>query len=282
MDDGRVEVTVQAAIPVSEDRCLDERLAASFFHMLPESGLALRHIRRPGSLRDAWKLLPSRVTVSLPPKEAMSPEIFTAAWATLDLLHRRGRKVRIARLPALGDIVLGDRSFLAKALAKRYPETVENPRERAEQALPSRERNLFLVQDAQAKAGFIAVSAPYETRPLYLLAKKWQPLAAGDRYNLRPLDYPASHAARPVGDARGGSYSLPLEELGFDTSSRFIGSRAGWEAVVTPGDLPPRTRPDRLSFKVIVPVGVGEQGYEAYVYLNDVLLRAKRLRDSGR
>lgn len=277
--DGGVDVTVQAALPTSDDRCMDERLGAGYLHILPQSGMTLDLAGRPGSLRDAWALLPETVTVSLP-RGRLSERAFMAAWAAVDMLYRQGHEVRFARLPELGHVVLGARTAIAAALAAYFPEDEEEASRRADRALAAEGKDVFLVSEPEA--AFIALSAPFDVRPAYLLGGKWLPLAAGRRYGLQPLQHPIGNGGLPVQPSGNDVHSLPLSNLGLDTGRRFIGSRTEWQVVVAPGDLPPQATPEHMSLKVIAPVRTTKNGYELYVYLNDVLLRAKRLEPSGR
>lgn len=276
--DGYVQVSVKTALPASDNRCLDERMAASYFHILPESGLEIQYSRPPDSLRDAWRLLPKTVTISLP-QGVLTERSFTAAWALADLLYQDGRRVRFARLPELGDIVLGSRDAIAAALAATYGPEVVDPQRRAREALATESNNLFFVADGQTE--FLAVTEPFDAQSLYLLASKWRTLAAGNGYGSHKLPFPASNAVLAPLPDRDRLYRLPLSSLGLDTGPRFIETRTVWEAVVEPRNLPPRMRPKYASLKVLVPVRTAERGYELYVYLNDVLLRAERLKATG-
>ena len=277
LDEGRLDVSVLASLPLSTDRCVDERMQGSFLHMLPQSGLELEY-QSAGSMRDAWLLLPEEVVVSLPPGK-LSPQDFNLAWALVDLLYRKGHEVRFKRMPELGDIVIADRQSIVSAVARRLPSSTINRELQARALLPDGNENLFRV--TAPGSDFIAVSGLEGANALYLLSKKWNSLAVDNRFSIRGLDYPASQGMATADASETGAFSIPLSGLGFDTRPRYIGDQIEWNVGITPADIPMGTRPERMNMKLIVPVRDSENSYELYVYLNDVLLQVERLQPTG-
>lgn len=276
--DNAVDVTVRAGLPVSDDRCLDERLAVAFLHILPSSGVEIVHDARPASVRDFWTLLPRTVTVSLPEGE-MQEKVFAAAWALTEMLKRIGREVRFTEIPELGDIILAPRSAIEGALIAGYPDHYGPGATIPHSVLPSGDENVFLLETPHHMA--LALTEPFDAIPPYLLHARWHPLGAARGYRLLSVPYPAANAAASWPPGPGKHHQMPLTGFGFDTGPRFIGKRAEWTATLEPGRVPPRTRPARVDLQVVVPVRSTEHGYELYAYLNDVLLRAVRLQSSG-
>jgi len=103
-----VKVTVNAVLPVSDDRCMDDRLNDIFLHILPESALAVSYQPVEKSIRDAWRMLPHHVTLSLSQGQ-LSQEQFASALAIMAMLADHGKEVRITRLPEVGDIIVAPR-----------------------------------------------------------------------------------------------------------------------------------------------------------------------------
>lgn len=275
---GVLDITVRASLPVSKDRCLDERLATSFLHILPESGIELVYEGQPASVRDAWTLLPPTVTVSLP-DGVMTEDIFATAWALTDMLYRTGREVQFVPLPEIGDVVLAPRSAIKAALIARHPDYYASETQFPSLPLPTGEENVFLI--SMPTHTLLALTDPFDAIPAYLLQEQWHPLATGEGYRLVGVPFPASNAAPSWPQERGDYYELPLAAFGFDTGPRFISTRAEWTATLPPGRFPPMTRPSRMDLEVVAPIRTTGHGYELYVYLNDVLLRAARLNDDG-
>ena len=272
--DGWADITVHASLPLSEERRADQLRTVSFMQILPETALVLEHAR-PASIRDAWLLLPSTVSVSLPPGK-MSEQTFSTAWVVLDMLYREGHQVRFARLPELGDIVLGSREEMAEALTGSYPGDGQEGLQRTAADMPQEAQAIALVSRPEGQ--FIAISNSVEGASLSLLEGRWQPLAVASRYQR----YTTNDSERAANPPSGGErYTLPLQPFGFDTRPTQIAERAQWEATISQRLLPPRTRPDSVKLKVIAPGHGGDEGYKLYVYFNERLLQVERLEPDG-
>lgn len=272
-----VQVKVTASLPVTDSRCLDVRLVGSFLHVLPETGLEIVH-EGAGSLRDALVLLPETVELSLP-EGPLSAAMYKSAWEVAERMQRSGHKVRFSRLPRIGHIVLGEREDIVSALAQRYPLDMENRWELAAAMLPAGSDRHFRVRGPNLD--FIALTGPFEPGSLYPLSNTWSDLALTSEYTASALSFPVGLGYSPIFGTDTGAFALPLDSIGFSTGAKYVADQVEWRANVEATALLPRTRPERLNLKVLVPVRDDSQKYEMYVYLNDVLLQANRLEASG-
>ncbi|MDX8376521.1 MAG: cellulose biosynthesis cyclic di-GMP-binding regulatory protein BcsB [Mariprofundales bacterium] len=271
-----VKVTVLAALLVDEDRCLDERSNVGFFHVLPESSLTLAYAPSERSVRDTWRLLPHTVKISLP-KDTLTPDIFTAVWGMMDLIIKTGRKVELTRLPEMGDIVVASSVDLNNWLTARdqYASWLND----------NIASNINLLRLRKQEHPVIAVTEPFDAKPLYLLSDRWNRLAAGAHYNLFPVTYPLAHYSALPGITSDdvGLYEIPLARLGLDTRTRYIAESTEWKFVIEPHALPAGSRLERLNLNFVAPVSwTDDPDYEAYIYLNDILLQSARLSNDGK
>ncbi|MDX8394520.1 MAG: cellulose biosynthesis cyclic di-GMP-binding regulatory protein BcsB [Mariprofundales bacterium] len=270
-----IKLTVLASLLVDEDRCLDERSNVSFFHIMPESSLTLAYAPAEKTVRDAWRLLPHTVKISLP-KDTLTPDIFTAVWGMMDLIIKTGRKVELTRLPAMGDIVVASSANLNNWLTARdqyaawlNDDIISNI-------------NLLYLQNKQHPV--IAMTEPFDAKPLYLLSDRWNRLAAGEHYNLFPATYPLAHysALPAIKGGATGLYEIPLARLGMNMNTLFVAKKAEWKFIIEPHSLPAGSRLERLNLNIVAPIsGKDEPDYESYVYLNDILLQSFRLSNDG-
>jgi len=274
-----VKVTVNAVLPVSDDRCLDDRLNDIFLHILPESALSVSYQPVEKSIRDAWRMLPQHVTLSLSQGQ-LSQEQFASALAIMAMLMDHGKKVRITRLPEIGDIIVAPHQSIDQI---SYPSQIKHDQGElmaGASSIPTGENNLSLVRFSTHPS--IVLSEPYDVQPMYLLDDTWNMLAAADRYRVFQPDKLRAHSNLLGTNSDEDYYSLPLSKLGMNTDPKFLSREVSWEVDVNPFSLPLGTSPDFINLDIIAPVRwEKDPTYELYVFLNDVLVQSARLEDSG-
>lgn len=274
---GMVKVTIGAGTLVDENRCLDLRAGGGFLHMLPESRLELAHGLIRTSVRDAWRMLPQKVVLSLPGGRLEESQ-FASALSIMELLTMAGKEVVIKRLPELGDIVIGAKEDVVSVLNQRgqrlSPGFVELNTGDVFQA-PS--DNLSLIRSGDQTS--LAITEPYDVQPIYLLENRWKLLAAGRHYGVNKPDRFYSVGTLPDG-GKSDFYVLPFTQL--DASPHYLSNETVWNTTLSPRDVPAGTRLEMLNLKIVAPVRwEGDPSYELYVFLNDVLVFTKRLENSG-
>ena len=277
---GLVKVSVSAVMPVTDNRCFDERLSDIFLHILPESSLLLAYQPVDTSVRDAWRMLPQHVTLSIS-EGALSREQFASALAVMSLLSDSGREVEITRLPKIGDIVVAPKLAIERMLnQKLLKDDAGKVVEGNMDAALDHVSNLSLVRFPNRSA--IVLTDPFDVQPMYLLSDSWMSLAASDRYRVFKPDNLHAHSEVSLKEGEEGYYSLPLVKLGLDTSSRFLTREVSWNMVINPFSLPLGTTADFLNINVVAPVHWEEDpSYELYVFLNGVLVKSARLANTG-
>ncbi len=100
---GTVAVTLRYRGALSDDACIDQRIAAAFLAIAPSSGLVVHQSAQPlDSLAATWADLPRQVRVALPAR-TLTPNQFGAALDLAVALKRTGHAVSFLRLPKIGD-----------------------------------------------------------------------------------------------------------------------------------------------------------------------------------
>jgi len=262
-----VKVTVSAVLPMSDDRCFDDRLSNVFLHIMPESSLAISYQPFERSIRDAWRLLPQKVTISISGGQ-LSKEQFASTLAVMALLADKGKQVELVRLPAIGDIIVAPKA----ALTGLDGDSADLTR--------TGDDNLMLVHFNGRSA--IVLTDPFDVQPMYLLDDNWKILAAGDRYRVYRPDSLRAHGGLLGTEGEAGFYSLPLSTLGMNTEVKYLTREVSWRTMISPFSLPMGTEPDFINLEIVAPVRwKDDPNYELYVFLNDVLVKSARLADTG-
>jgi len=270
-----VKVVVNAFMPVSDDRCFDDRLSNIYLHIMPQSSLSISYKPLEQSIRDAWRLLPQKVTISLSDGQ-LSKEQFASTLALMALLADKGKEVKLVRLPTIGDIVVAPKAALAGLVQARGLKTDKNKSMHGTLDHPD---NLMLVRFANRSA--IVLTDPYDVEPMYLLDDNWKILAAGDHYRVYKPDDLRAHDLLGT-EGKADYYSLPLSTLGMNTVVKYLSREVSWQTLISPYSLPLGTQPDFLNLNIVAPVRLQKQpAYEMYVFLNDVLVKSARLADTG-
>ena len=274
---GMVKVTVRAGTLVDENRCIDLRSGGGFLHILPESRLELAHGLIRTSVRDAWRMLPQKVVLSLP-SGRLEESQFASALSIMELLTLAGKEVVVKRLPELGDVVIGTKEEVVGVLNQRgqrlTPGFVEL---NAGDVFQAPSDNLSLIRSGDQAA--LAITEPYDVQPIYLLENRWKLLAAGRHYGVNKPDRFYGTGTLPEG-GKSDFYVLPFTQL--DASPHYLTNETVWNTTLSPRDVPAGTRLEMLNLKIISPVRwEADPTYELYVFLNDVLVFTKRLENTG-
>ncbi len=272
---GLVKVTVNSTLPLSENRCFDARLSDVFLHILPESSLSIAYQSVEKSVRDAWRMLPHNVTISLSAGRLGEGQ-FASALAMMSLLVDDGKEVKITRLPEMGDIIIAPKSTIEPLVRKlnmeaKTPELNESLNHAS---------NLALAHFSNRTA--IVLLDPYDVQPIYLLDDSWKMLAASDHYRIARPDNIFTHVELLGTEGDSGYFALPLSKLGMDISTKSITTEVSWQTVINPFDLPLGTQPEFINLNIVAPVRwENDPTYELYVFLNDILVKSARLDNSG-
>lgn len=276
---GLVKVDIRATLPVTDNRCFDARMNDIFLHILPQTSLAISYRPVDTSIRDAWRMLPQQVTLSLS-EGALSKEQFASTLAVMSMLMDNGKQVKITRLPEIGDIVIAPKLAIERMMDQKLLKNDKGEIAKGMTGALDHVSNLALVRFANRSA--IVLTDPYDVQPMYLLDDTWKMIAAGDRYRVYRPDNLSAHSQLPAGGDKEGYYSLPLSSLGLNTDAKFLTREVSWHTVINPYSLPLGTQPDFLNINIIAPVHWKEDpSYEMYVFLNGVLVKSARLKDTG-
>lgn len=274
-----VKVTIVTSLPVSEDRCFDDRLNDVFLHVLPETALNISYQPVEKSIRDAWRLLPQDVTISLS-AGTLGKSQFASALALMAMLVDNEKRVKIVRLPEVGNIVIAPKSEVESLIRqKQLMQDDGNPMAVAGESL-DHVSNLALMR--LPNRSVLVVTDPYDIQPMYLLNDAWKLTAAGDHYRVFKPDNLLAYSEMLGTEGDAGYYSLPLEKLGMNLESKALTREVNWQTVISPFVLPLGTRPDFMLLNVVAPVRwEKDPTYELYVFLNDVLVKSARLENTG-
>ncbi|MBN4077004.1 cellulose biosynthesis cyclic di-GMP-binding regulatory protein BcsB [Mariprofundus ferrooxydans] len=272
---GLVKVTVNSGLPLTENRCFDARLSDVFLHIFPESSLSIAYRSVEKSIRDAWRMLPHNVTISLSAGRLGEGQ-FASALAMMSLLVDSGKEVKITRLPEMGDIIIAPKSVVEPLVRKL---NMEAKQPEMNESL-NHVSNLALAHFSNRTA--IVVLDPYDVQPIYLLDDSWAMLAASDHYRISRPDNIFTHVEMTGTEGESGYFSLPLSKLGMDISTKSITTEVSWQTVINPFDLPVGTQPEFINLNIVAPVRwENDPTYELYVFLNDILVKSARLDNSG-
>lgn len=278
---GLVKVRISGHLIGSDDRCRDERDGALFVRILPETTLHIAYHPALHSVRDYWRMLPRHVVLSLPAGK-LTPEVFKSAWSMMVMLEKAGKVVRLTRLPEIGHIVIASRAQLQDQI-RAHPVKRGGTAKFARLFYPESGKGANIALARYGNHRFLALSEPFDTTPFYLLDDHWNTLAAGQHYRLFPLTY-ASYRfhMRLPSHSMGKRIAIPVERIGINTRVQKMFRSTSWTTTVGPYDFPSGVRMSRLRLDVVAPVrDERDPKYELYVYLNDILLRSMRLKDSG-
>ncbi len=273
---GSIRLTVRAALPITEDRCLDSRVNGSNLHIDSESTFTMHYSGKIGSLRDAWTLMPHKVLLSIPDREFNTAE-FNAAWELLDNLKRQGKDVEVVKFPEIGHIVVAKHAELEQLLQQ---ELVKLEHKESNSYFLSEEiktSNMALVNSPVRS--LIAILDPQQTGAFQLMNNPWRKLGVNGQYRSFSVDYADNLSGLGSIPAVENALKLKLSDLGADTSTRYVRSNIKWNLILDPFRIPAGTRPNRLFLNIMAPPPSDKPPFELYVYLNDIMIHATRLVD---
>ncbi len=313
---GQLKVELEPVALGSAESCKGDRMTEERVRILSHSHLQVAYQRGPTTLRDYWLTLPGEVRLSLPAGTIDEP-LFVSALEWVALLQRRGHKVRIIRLPALGEIVLAPRSEINRALAKQKPRGITKGLRWSGKEnvglLGYGGKNLMVVTapypsarrfaDEWPRLGAVAAldaqaaSSRDERREVMLAADNSETVSSDTQRwrgtvtpwklppGTRPDEWPRLGAVAtldtPAASSRDEPREVMLAAFDIDNSETVFRGTQRWSGTVTPWKLPPGTRPVAAVVDLKMPKALAGEVRRLYVHLNGRLVTSDLL-ESGR
>jgi hypothetical protein len=260
-----IQVELKSAMLISKDRCFDERVGGAYLQILPDSKVQWHLQGDIASIRSYWQLLPKQVSVTLP-QEELQGELFRNALGLTQQLLRSGHQVTYTRLPVMGDIVIAPEEQIFKWIEQQYKDLPANSI-----STTTKGKNIALINLPDRQ--FLALWGAHDTQTLSFLSDSWHSLAAAGGYQL----YTGAHS----GSLMDESYALKLQDLGMDTGLIEMSDQASWSSTINPSQLPPGHRLHKVRIQLITAPSASNKPMMFYVYLNSVLIKAVRLKNTG-
>ncbi|WP_175781824.1 hypothetical protein [Burkholderia anthina] len=250
-----VKVNVRYSGVVTNDRCVDIRLANDRFSVLPETTLALNvPAERLAEVSAVVTLMPPKIAVGIPERKLTEPEL-AAAIAAVRLLKARGHQVEVVPLSQLlakpseanpawqrGDVIIASSSDLDPTLAAVASST---PSLAKASVIPLVDGPGLLLtgSDPQPAVNF--------------LGSDWRDAGTGSMIRVGAIQPRERRSDR-----------LTFDQLGIATPVSDTPGEVVWTANFRATDLPPDRWPTAFDFDI----GVGADGSEvpavANVFLN--------------
>lgn len=259
LDQRYLKVTYRLRAALTDDRCLDERVASGVVHIAHNAavvaGIDASSVR---TIQAAWSLLPPVTRIGLLDAQP-SLDALTAAWRIGLALQNDGNLVEFVPAPGgatpwLPDILVGDDASLLARLDPRQPR------------LPGSQISLLW----NGSSPLIAVTGPnYGAVGQFL-----------DSFYRRIAEAPALSVAMAERPRAPGATSVTLDQIGFSTQERYIVDRGDWTIGFSLSQLPQGKVPDRFVLNIISAPRTGSYPNIAYVYYNDELVATEGLSDS--
>ena len=263
---GKLDVTIKAALLISDDRCLDSRINGALLHIEPDSTLTMRYRGAIASLRDAWTLLPEKVTLTVPDR-AFTENEYNATWEIMDRLYRQGKEITLSHFPEIGHIVIGNRDTLYQHMLK----------ERADQQPGSTSKSATIALVSNPLRSVISISRPENISASALMSDTWQKLIAGHQYKTFNAKFNEKLNSSAQAAKASSALEIRLSDLGLDTSTRYVRTNTEWKLLLDPFRMPAGTRPARVFADLIAPPPPGKPAFALYAYLNGILVHAQQL-----
>lgn len=255
-----VEVTLRAALMMSDDRCMDERASANFLHITPSSGLMLAADGNENSPAGLWESLPRSVTLSLPAEADQAH--FASALALTRQLESSGRQVNVDRLPSLGDIVVAPILTLDTVIA----DLPGGPEALGKAGSTANTRALILPQKR-----ILAFSPNADEWPAGLAEADWMPLARGTALSVaEAADFTPRALPSSTTEA---SFAL----LGANLDVQDVVRNAEWSIPLGPERAPAGRIPTQIRLGVTSPPPPDDTPMMLYAFADDILQGAYRL-----
>ncbi|MDW8313929.1 MAG: cellulose biosynthesis cyclic di-GMP-binding regulatory protein BcsB [Rhodovarius sp.] len=251
---GFLRVTLRSSGALTDNRCLDLRLAGEQIAILEGTHLELRlPADAQPSAASLLQIMPREVVVLTRPGP-LQPVEAAAALAAGHALAAAGRRVSFSTLAAAGGAEQRDweRGFVLVS-------------QRDDGALGEAGR-LQVVRFAGVPA--LALDAGRPDLAARLLAEPWRPVAA------QPAQTVNEARPRMPGETPRG---IALASLRGDLAAQDAAERASWTIEFSARDLPPGTRPASLALDIAAaPDTAGERAVAA-VFFNEVLIGSQQL-----
>jgi len=260
-----IQVELKSAMLISKDRCFDERIDGAYLQILPDTNLQWQLQGEIASVRSYWQLLPRHVQVSLP-QEPLNEELFARALGLTRQLILAGHQVSFTRLPTMGDIAIAPAEKITEWMQNKYKELPANSLDKM-----ASDKNIAVIKLPDRQ--LLALWGSHDNLSLSFLSDNWRDLAAAGEYRI----YTGSNQGMLADDR----YAIRLQDLGMDTGAIDMSEQASWSTTINPSQLPPGHRLDKVRLELITAPSTTNKPVMFYVYLNGVLLKAVRLKDSG-
>jgi hypothetical protein len=257
LNGGQLKVELEPVALGIDESCGGEQGTEERLRILSHSHLQVTYQQSPTTLRDYWLTLPDEVRLSLPAGDIDKP-LFASALEWLALLQRHGRKVRIVRLPELGEVVLAPRSKINQFLAN------QKPRGTTKDLRWNGKENVGLLRHGDKN--LMVVTAPYPSARRF--ADEWPGLGT-----VATLD---THVASTRDERR----EVSLAVFDIDNSETVFRGWQQWRGTVTPWKLPPGTRPIAAVVDLKMPKALAGEMWRLYVRLNGRLVSSELLDNS--
>ena len=270
---GTLNITIKVTLLTANEGQLDSRSSGALLHIEADSALSIDYQGNIASLRDAWILLPEKVILTVPDR-SFSEDEFNAVWGIMDHLYRQGKDIVITHYPEIGHIVIGDRSNLKKQLL------LELRPEQAEQVnleslkTPDDDNTIMLLSSSLRSV--ISITQPAEISASALMNDTWQKLVAGQQYKILTTGFDEKNNS-----ANDGMREMKLSDFGMDTATRYVWANTEWKLLLDPFKMPAGTRPAMLFLDLMTPPSSDKVAFSVYTYLNDIMVHAQHLDDSG-
>ncbi len=270
---GTLDITLKAALLVSDDRCLDSRINSALLHIEADSMLTIGYQGGIASLRDAWLLLPEKVLLTVP-NRPFSEDEYNATWEIMDHLYRQGKEISITHYPKIGHIVIGDRSHLKEQLQLELQSSSFAQKDLSQLKVLDDNNAIELINSPLRSV--ISITNPADISISALMSDTWQKLIAGRQYQT----FTAGLSDKPNNFDLDNARAIKLADLGMDTSIRYVRTNTEWNLLLDPFRMPAGTRPSRLFVDLIAPPPPNKAIFSLYAYLNGIMVHAQQL-DGG-
>ncbi|MCF6235755.1 MAG: cellulose biosynthesis cyclic di-GMP-binding regulatory protein BcsB [Gammaproteobacteria bacterium] len=269
---GTLDITIKVTLLTLEEDYLASHMNGALLYIESDSTLTIGYQGDISSLRDAWVLLPKKVILTVP-ERSFSEDEYYAVWGIMDHLYRQGKEISITHYPEIGHLVFGDRSRLKKQLLQELP--AAQAKQEGFDSFRALDDSMIMLVSSPLRS-VISITKPAEVSASALMNNSWQKLVAGDQYKIFTTD-----SSEKFNYSDDVAYEIRLSDFGMDTSTRYIWGNTEWELLLDPLKMPAGTRPAMLFLDLIVPPSSNKAAFSLYTYLNDIMIHAQHLDDSG-
>ena len=267
-----LKLSIRPSLLGEGNRCFGELLPANFLHILPDTAITMQLPLRANSIARGWELLGKKVSISVP-QDMTAAQYNNALQLTMNLL-KQGKKVKFVKFPVWGDIMLVNKVEMQQLLDETYHSTLELQKIYGyTKEYLKKEQNINYLNLPDRSA--LVLSESFEDLPATLTSWQWPRIAKQKGYQVYTADANGdkSHIQQ--------QQLIPLKNLGLGMGARLASPQIDWQMVITPQQLPANSQLDRLQMSVTSAPSEATLPPLFYVYLNNVLQQAVRLRNDG-